>query len=148
MVPTGALKIGLHSLQVEQDVMLTEVTGQPPVQRKGFQSNVVGFLLLPKLGAVAPPTATAGDTITVNVQPAVTATQEKTLLLGDNAVPALPVPFNSPPSNIIQFKLPLAPDPLILPGKYFLRVRIDGAESRLQFDKVTQEYTLPTYQVT
>jgi len=148
VVPTGALKIGLHSLQVEQDVMLTEVEGQPPVQRPAFRSNRVGFLLLPNLGVVAPPTATAGDTITVNLQPAVTATQEKILLLGDNAVPAIPVPFGSPPSNSVQFKLPQAPDPVIAPGNYFLRVRIDGAESRLTFNKVTQVYTGPNYTVT
>src|SRR5579859_2235536 len=148
VVPTGALKIGLHSLQVEQDVMLNEVDGQPPVQRPAFRSNQVGFLLLPKLGAVTPPTATAGDTITINVQPAVIATQDKILLLGDNAVPAIPVAFNSAPSNSIQFKLPVAPDPVILPGSYFLRVRIDGAESRLTFNNVTREYTGPNYIVT
>ncbi len=148
VVPTDALRIGLHSLQVEQDVMLAEVDGQPAVQRHAFTSNRVGFLLLGKLGAVAPPTATAGGTITVTVQPAVTAAQEKILLLGDNAVPAVPVPFASPPSNNIQFKLPQAPDPVIPAGSYFLRLRIDGAETRLTFNNVTQQYTGPNYTVT
>lgn len=148
VVPTGVLKIGLHSLQVEQDVVLTEVQGQPPVRRTAFKSNVAGFMLLPKLGTVTPPTATAGGTITVHVTPAVEPTQEKILLLGDNAVPALPVPFNSPASNTIQFQLPKAPDPVIPPGSYFLRVRIDGAESRLTFDTTTQQYTGPLYTVT
>jgi hypothetical protein len=49
VLPVGALRIGLHSVQVEQDVMLTEVEGQPPVQHKAFRSNLVGFLLLPAL---------------------------------------------------------------------------------------------------
>jgi hypothetical protein len=148
VVPTGVLKIGLHSLQIAQDVLLDEVNGQPPVKRTVFHSNVVGFMLLPKLGIVTPPTATAGDTITVNLTPAVEPTQEKFLLLGDNAVPAIPVPFSSPPSTTVQFQLPQAPDPVIPPENYFLRLRIDGAESRLTFDKVTQQYTGPNYMVT
>jgi hypothetical protein len=148
VVPLGSLKIGLHSLQIEQDVMLTEVAGQPPVQRQAFRSNSAGFLLLPKLGAVTPPGATAGGTITVNVQPKVLATQEQFLLLGDNAVAADPVPAGSPPSNTINFTLPSASATVIPPGAYFVRVRIDGAESRLTFNPVTQEYTGPNYTVT
>jgi hypothetical protein len=150
VVPAGSLKIGLHSLQIEQDVKLTEVDGPPPVQvqRPGFHSNLAGFMLLPHYVSASPPTAAAGDTITVTVNPAVMATQEKVLLLGDNVVPAVPVPFDSAPSNTVQFKLPVAPDPVVPPGNYFLRVRIDGAESRLTFNSVTQEYTGPLYTVT
>ena len=148
VVPVGALKIGLHSLQIEQDVMLDEVPGQPPVQRQAFRSNSAGFLLLPKLGAITPPGATAGGKITVNVQPQVFATQEKFLLLGDNAVAADPVPAGSPPSSTIHFTLPAAPATVIPPGPYFVRIRIDGAESRLTFNPVTQAYTGPNYTVT
>jgi hypothetical protein len=148
VIPSGVLKIGLHSLQVAQDMMLAEVKGQPPVQRTAFRSNVVGFQLLPTLGVVSPLSATAGGTITVNVQPAVVSTQEKTLLLGDFAVPAVNVPFASPPSNTIQFTLPQPPDPVIPPGNYFLRVRIDGAESRLKYNPTTEAYTGPPYTVT
>jgi hypothetical protein len=148
VVPPGALKIGLHSLQVVQDVMLTVVDGQPPVKRGGFRSNAVGFLLLPTLGTVTPPSATAGDTITVAVQPAVTATQERILLLGDHAVAGIPVPFDTPPSTTVQFQLPKAPEPVIPPGSYLLRARIDGAESRLTFDNTTKQYTGPKFTVT
>jgi hypothetical protein len=146
VVPTGALKIGLHSLQVEQDVALEEVQGQPPVTRTAFKSNVAGFMLLPRLGVVSPPTATAGATITANVTPAVQSTQEKVLLLGDHVIPAKPVAFDSPPSNTIDFVLPAAT--VVPPSNYFLRVRIDGAESRLTFNTTTQQYTGPLYTVT
>jgi hypothetical protein len=105
-------------------------------------------MLLPKYTGVAPATATAGDTVTVTVTPAVYANQEKLLLLGDNAVPAIPVAFDAPPSNTVQFRLPQAPDQVIPPGNYFLRVRIDGAESRLDFDPNTLQYTGPNYTVT
>ena len=148
MIPSGALKIGLHSLQVAQDVMFNEVKGQPPVARTAFRSNVVGFQLLPTLGAVTPASATAGDTITVNVQPAVVSTQEKFLLLGDYAVAAVPTAFDAPPSNAIQFVLPKSPDPTVPAGNYLLRIRIDGAESRLTFHPATQAYTGPPFMVT
>jgi hypothetical protein len=149
VVPPGMLKIGLHSLQIEQDVLLNEVDGQPPVERPGFRSNLAGFMLLPKLGTIMPPaSATAGDTITVTVQPAVFPAQEKLLLLGDNVVQSVPVAFDSLPSNTVQFTLPVAPDPVVSPDHYLLRLRINGAESRLAFDPVTQEYTGPPYTVT
>lgn len=148
VAPAGALKIGLHSLHVEQDVALDEIKGQPPVVRQAFRSNLAGFMLLPKLGAVTPPSAGPGDTVTVQVQPAVPPTQEKVLLLGDFAVPAVPVSAGSPPTNSIDFVLPAAPAAVIPAGAYLLRVRIDGAESRLTFDPVTKEYTGPDYTVT
>jgi hypothetical protein len=129
-------------------VALDEIDGQPPVVRQAFRSNLAGFMLLPKLGAVTPPSGGPGDTVTVQVQPAVAATQEKVLLLGDFAVPAVPVSAGSPPANSIDFVLPAAPDAVIPAGAYLLRVRIDGAESRLNFDPVTKEYTGPDYTVT
>jgi hypothetical protein len=148
VVPIGVLKIGLHSLQIDQDVLLAEVKGQPPVQRTIFHSNAVGFQLLPTLGVVSPASATAGDTITVNVNPPVFATQEKFLLLGNFAVAADAVAFDAPPTNSIHFTLPEAPDPQIPTGTYFLRVRIDGAESRLTYNTTTEAFTGPLYPVT
>jgi hypothetical protein len=146
VVPFG-LKIGLNTAQVDQDVQLQEVDGQPPVQRTAFRSNLAAFMLLPHVSSVSPVTATAGSTVTVNVQPAVWPTQERLLLLGDNAVTADPVPFDSVPSNSVSFTLPTDPDLAVPPGNYFMRVRIDGAESRLTFDTTTQQYTGPMYQV-
>jgi Pvc16 N-terminal domain len=148
VAPAGALRIGLHSIDVEHDILLDEVDGQPPVQRLAFRSNLAGFLLLPKLGTVTPPGATAGDTVTAQVQPAVAATQEKVLLLGDVAISAVPVDFDAAPSTTIDFKLPKAPDREIPAGTYFVRLRVDGAESRLTFNTVTLAYTGPNYTVT
>lgn len=148
VVPAGALKIGLHSLQVQQDVLLNEVAGQPPVERPAFRSNLAGFMLLPKVGTVTPPNASAGGIVIVQVQPAVGATQEKILLLGDIAVPAIPVDAGSAPSASVQFQLPADSDSAIPPGSYLLRIRIDGAESRLTFNAATREYAGPVYNVT
>src|SRR5271157_373706 len=128
-VPAGKLQAGIHSLQVLQAVLLTEEKDKPPVQRGGFSSNVVGFQLLPKI--VTGPTK-VGGTVNVTVQPAVTTAQQVSLLLGDFVVPQPPMTPGSAPTNNLAFPLPLQnPIPA---GKYLARVRIDGAESRLQVD--------------
>jgi hypothetical protein len=148
-IPVNKFKIGLHTVEVIQDLMLRVVDKQPPEKHSGFHSNAVGFMLLPKLVDVQPqPSAAAGDTVKVTVSPAVSPEQQKFLLLGDHVVPALPMAFNSPPSKVIDFRLPKAPDPVIPAGTYFVRVRIDGAETRLSVDLVTKKLTGPTYQIT
>lgn len=131
VVPTGKLQAGIHSLQVLQAVMLTEFQGKPPVQRGGFSSNAVGFQLIPKI--VTGPNNISG-TVKVTVQPAVTTEQQVSLLLGDFVVPQPPMAPGSPPTSNLQFPLPQPPQSPIPAGTYLARVRIDGAESRLQVD--------------
>ena len=147
VVPTGTLAIGLHSLQVVQPVMLTVIRGQPPVQRGGFSSNVVGFQLLPRITGAA--TRVGPNTVSVPVLPAVKPTQERSLLLGDHVVPGVPPQPTDPPATNILFQLPQPPNDPILPGQYLMRVRIDGAESRLQVDPNPNNptYIGPTFTV-
>lgn len=144
----ATLQTGAHPVQVVHDVMLEVVDGQPPVAHRGYFSNTAVFLLIPAMTAINPPvTAAAGATVTVTVTPPVRATQEVFLLLGDFAVPAVPVAPNTPPRTNVDFKLPTAPA-AIPAGTYLRRVRVDGAESRLTFDPVTGLYDGPTYNVT
>jgi hypothetical protein len=119
-------------LQVVQPLMLTVMDGKPPQPRGGFSSNAVGFQLLPKI--TGPANLGGSGVISVPVQPAVLATQERFLLLGDQVVPGVPPQPGSPPATTIQFRLPQAPNPPLPSGTYLLRVRIGGAESRLQVD--------------
>jgi hypothetical protein len=127
-IPAGNFKTGLHTIVVVQDLKLTIVDHHPPEPRPGFRSNVVGFMLQPKLIDVQPqPSAGPGDTITVKLSPVV---------------------FDSPPTDTIGFKLPQTPEPLIPPGTYLIRLRVDGAETRLTVDPSTKRYIGPTYQVT
>jgi hypothetical protein len=147
-IPAGKFKIGLHTIEVVQDVMLTIVDRQPPEKRGGFRSNAAGFTLLPKLVDVQPPSAGPDDTITVKLSPVVYPQQQLLLLLGDNSIPpATPLKFDSPPTDTIDFKLP-ATEHVIPPGTYLLRVRVDGAETRLTVDPTTKRYSGPTYRVT
>jgi hypothetical protein len=132
VVPTGQLAIGVHSLQVTRNVMLTVIDGQPPVSRGGFTSNAVGIQLLPKI--TGPANISAAGVITVPVQPAVKAPQTRTLLLGDHEVPAVPPAGGAPPTSNVAFQLPQPPNDPVPAGKYLMRVRVDGSESRLQID--------------
>ena len=132
VVPSGQLSAGLHSLVVVQKTLLTVVDGQPPVQRGGFTSNASGFQLIPKI--TGPATPGLNGTLSVPVQPAVQSTQERCLLLGDHVVPGVQPQPGSPPVTNVQFQLPQPPDDPIPTGTYLMRVRIDGAESRLQVD--------------
>lgn len=143
VIVPSTLPAGIHPVQVVHDLML----GQPPAPHRGFRSNILAFLLIPKIDSVNPATASSGATITVTVSPPVRWTQEVVLLLGDHVVPAVPLPPESPPSATVQFQLP-GPAPGIPAGSYLMRVRVDGAESRLTVDPVTKEYTGPKYTVT
>jgi hypothetical protein len=143
----AALTPGTHAVQVLHDLLLDAQPGNPPVPHRGFQSNALPLLVIPRFVGAAPAPAGAGALVTVTVAPPVRATQEKVLLLGDFAVPAEPVPHDAPPSANVQFRLPTG-SAAIPPAIYLVRVRVDGAESRLTIDSVTTRYVGPTLEVT
>ena len=68
------------------------------------------------------------------------------MLLGDREIPGDSVAVGSPPSATIDFTLPTGAAALP-PGNYFIRIRIDGAESRLTVDGVTGSYNGPNFLV-
>src|SRR6266511_6010475 len=96
----------------------------------------------PTVSNVAPPSAAVGATITVTVAPPVLPEQRVVLLLGDRAVPAAPLPAGAASSATVDFVLP---DPQ---GTHLLRIRVDGAESRLDYDPASNTVTGPSYVVT
>jgi hypothetical protein len=141
LIPAGQFSVGLHSLQVVQKVALTTIEGQPPALHNAFSSNVVGFQLLPAVTGPAGPGGGPGM-ISVPVTPAVTARQQRMLLLGDRMVPGVPPQPADPPATNVLFQLPQPPNDPVPPGAYLMRVRIDGAESRLKIDT---DRNSPTY---
>lgn len=143
VIVPAALPAGIHSVQVAQDLMLKGIEGGPLVQHRGFRSNVVAALVIPRIN-LAPASAARGSTITVNVTPNVGATQEAELLLGDFVAPAAPRVYGSPPSATVQFPIPAT----MPPTSYFMRVRVDGAESRLTINPATKQYNGPNLNVT
>jgi hypothetical protein len=112
------------------------------VAHRGFSSNAVPLLVAPGFGGVAPNPAAPGDLLTVNVTADVTALQSRTLLVGDFSVEGELVAPDAPPSATVTFRLPTGFH-RIPPGTYFVRLRIGGAESRLDFNPATGIYTGP-----
>ena len=76
------------------------------------------------------------------VAPAVTARQHGMRVLGDRAVAGGRTRPSDPPTTSVLFQLPQPPNEPIPSGAYLMRVRIDGAESRLQVDT---DPNSPTY---
>lgn len=147
LVLPNTVSAGLHSVQVIHDLMLKGEPGQPLVPHRGFRSNALPLLVLPRLSGIAPAAAAPGDLVTVTVDPPARARQEKVLLLGDFAVPAMPVAVTDPPSPTVQFRLPPVGPDRIPANPYLARIRIDGAESRLTFDGLTKKYNGPNFTV-
>ncbi len=143
----GTLSAGIHPVHAVHELMLPTVEGQPDEPHRVFRSNTLAFQLIPQIASIAPASAGPGDLVTVTVNPPVTANQDAYLLLGDYTIPANAVAPDAPPRTAIEFTLPAGSD-AIPAGDYFLRVRVDGAESRLDLDPLTGLFTGPLYTLT
>jgi hypothetical protein len=145
-VPNNAVA-GLNAVQVIRDFLLDAEPGQPPVPHHGFESNAFPLMVIPKLVGITPDPVAPGAVVTVTVDPPALARQAKLLLVGDDQIPAEPVDPASAPSATIDFRLPSGFH-RIPAGPHLVRVRVDGAESRLTIDPVTHLYSGPTVTVT
>ncbi len=142
-VPLPVLNAGLNSVQIVRKLVL----GSPP-PRPIIESNVAAFVLQPvvkKKGGPPvdditfnPATASAPPSVTVKVDPPVQSTQKVTLLLDQFNPPPNSVPlgyqFDSPPLPGPPSDTVTVPIPGAQSGAYFLRVRVDGAQSPFEFD--------------
>jgi hypothetical protein len=145
VVPT-TLPAGLHSVHVVHDLLLDAAEGDPPVPHRGFASNALPLLVIPRITGIAPASVSAGDSVTVTVDPLVGAQQARVLLLDDIALPAEPPAPDSPPSATVDFTIPEGSGAPV-PGTYLVRIRVAGAESLLEVDPTTQQYSAPTLAV-
>ena len=137
-LPPG-LPAGAVATQINQSLLL----GTPPVpHQQGFQSDVAPFVLHPVIrpaspgfdivvqhGVVSPP----GDAVMITLDPTVQPGQRALLELIETAAPMSAHLFDGDSiavaTNTLTFDIGM-----LLPGDYFVRVRIDGAESPLQLD--------------
>jgi len=134
-LPAVGLQAGVLGLQVIQQLLL----GKPPVAHPGWESNIVALVLQPVLSAPS----VVGTTLSVTVNPEVQTGQRVAILLNQNP-PATP-----PPPAAYSFNLPPLTAPSttltcdvtgVLSGQYFLRAKIDGAESPLDLDPASPTF--------
>src|SRR5262249_32929605 len=128
---------GVKTLQVIQNIDLDSPTGT--VTHKGFESNILPFVLAPTI--TTPPTiqVTRGANLTLDFQPSISPEQKVLFLIGDYEIPlAQRDPTSNPVNQLsalvpttIQSGMKTAAFPT---GTFLLRMRVDGAESPLQVD--------------
>jgi hypothetical protein len=138
-VPIPAtLPAGVNTLQVVRQLLM----GAPPL-RDMLESNVAAFLLQPTVRTIAVDPMNAGNDprstiITVTLSPLVLQAQKVTLLLNQlNPPPGQPAAFfvfDSPPRALPPTATVPIPVTNVPAGDYFLRVRVDGADSSLTTD--------------
>jgi hypothetical protein len=123
----ASLLAGVRGVQITRRLRF----GSPGDPHQGVQSNLASFMLLPSI--VTPPAATqVGTTLTLTINPPVGRRQRAAVLIGSQSVELDPRPSSAlATSATLHFPIPADFAPVVAPGAA-LRVRIDGAESRVQ----------------
>lgn len=121
---------GVRTVQVIHD--LDFGTAKEP--HRGFESNAMPFILQPTITTPSPFAAVRGSTLTLDIAPPIGREQSVMLLIGDDAIP-LPtrLPTDPPAASKFNFAIPAT----FPTGTFFLRVRVDGAETALTVDNAT-----------
>lgn len=133
----SVLRAGVHPVQIVHELSI----GTPPVPHRGFESNVVSFVLCPRIDGQ--PVAGAGK-VRVRVVPPIGRDQRALLLLDEADPPeergGRAYVLEAPPYNGIEDEDIAATDAIafdtgdVRPGDYFLRIAVDGVESPLELD--------------
>jgi hypothetical protein len=138
-----SLHAGVKALQVLQKLDM----GTPAAIHRGFESNVAPFVLRPKVQsatAVTAPNPPGGANVTLTLVPNIGIGQRAVLLLND-VTGANPTAFSSTgvvstaESNQILINIANVPT-----GTYLVRAQVDGAESLLTVNSVTNLLDGPT----
>lgn len=136
-----ALQPGVRTAQVVHDFKFGTTQ-----DHRGFESNVAPFILQPKITSALPISIAHGGTLTLDLAPPIGRKQSVALLLNSDAN-NYSIPSEKPlsdPATSIDFEIPAS----AVIGDYFVRVRVDGAESALEVDPNTLEYTGPKLTIT
>ncbi len=124
----ATLPPGVRTVQVIHDFDF----GTPTEPHRGFDSNVAPFILQPAITTAMPVTVARGATLMLDFAPPIGREQSVTLLLNNDTqsfVIPLPtrLPTDPPTADTFGFAIPNT----IATGTFYLRVRVDGAESAL-----------------
>jgi hypothetical protein len=125
----ATLRAGIRMVRVRRNISF----GAPTDPHAGLVSNPATFMLLPTI-VTAPSTVQVGTTLTLTINPPVGRRQRTAVLIGGQSVEIDPRPLSAPDASAtIDFPIPADFTPVPAPGAP-LRVRVDGAESRVTLD--------------
>jgi hypothetical protein len=132
-LPVG-LRAGVNTVQVVHPLDLG--TGSSSEPHRGFESNIVAFMLIPRITTAPEPPLTAlqvpqGGTLPLTVDPAVGRNQRVALLIGDRAIP-IPPRSATGPETTTNLSFPIPAD--FPQDTFLLRLQVDGVESPLDID--------------
>ncbi len=130
---------GIKSVQVVKSVVPPSGPPALPV----FKSNVVPFVLAPRITTSPPISVAPGGSLTISFTPNVGPGQQVDFLIGDYTIS---LPQSSPITSPVG-QLTLQVPATIPPNTYLLRIRVDGAESLLTVDG-TGKFAAPAVTVT
>ena len=122
------LQAGMRTAQVVHDFNF----GTLKEPHRGFESNAAPFILQPAITTTTPVNVARGAALKLDFAPPIGPEQSVTLLLNNAAQSfVIPLPTRPPtdllPASTFNFDIPGA----ISTGTFFIRVRVDGAESVL-----------------
>jgi hypothetical protein len=141
VTPPIDLLAGVNTIQVEHPVDF----GTPNEPHIGLVSNIAAFIVTPTITSATPIAATVGAPFTITLEPPVGRSQRVAVVLGERTVPLPARPASDPPTSpTLSITLP-AGTPT---GSMLFRVQIEGAETPLEQDPVTGEFTGPLIDIT
>lgn len=131
----ATLQPGVRTAQVVHDFQF----GTPSDPHRGFDSNVSPFILQPAITTATPVNAARGSNLILDFAPPIGRDQSVALLLNDDTqsfvipLPTRP-PTDPPTASTFSFAIPNT----IATGTFFMRVRVDGAESAFDVNPVNR----------
>ncbi len=137
----GGLRAGVQSVQVKHQLDF----GTPTEPHRGFESNVVAFVLHPVFGGFSLSPAPSGvspytGSATLTISP-VPAREQRIVLLLNRTSPAVPSSYaftaERRANDVAPVVVPLED---VARGEYFVRVQVDGAESPLDLDPASVDF--------
>lgn len=141
-LPPAALKAGPQGIQVIHTIMM----GAPPVPHGGIESNVAAFVLCPTITSIKILNIRKNGShlsadLSLGLDPVVRRGQRLVLMLNE---------ISSSPEAYLFYLKPFSSDTALIdasiigvkPGKYLVRIQVEGAESPLIVDT---DKNSPTY---
>ncbi len=136
----ASLLAGVNGVQVVHE----QKQDTPPKLYRISESNIMPFILLPRITTPPPITVTRGANFILDVSPPVARSQRVTLVVGEEEIRIPQRPETDPPATTkLVFPIPAG----FSSGDFLLRLRVDGAESSLTADS-TGRYNAPMVKIT